>query len=264
MKKIIVISLLLSVLFVASALSQNLWQGHFVKRIEYKRLSQGSLRDNLGGKGTVEKLFFGDFNAPVEFSYLPSDEAACEEPPSGFRIITGASSSSHVLEVKYISNYKDACEGARKRAKEERNRLLLDIPVEVLNSLPRKTFNQIWDYNTSVSKSSYLDRYFEELPKHFRIDTLSFPVGYLFAEKLYKKMVSLIDNFKGGGVPPTIIVDGYSVSFRTVVDEEVWSLNIHMPKDDALKMVDLCKQIITDARTGKYDEPAYISVLNAF
>ena len=74
-------------------------------------------------------------------------------------------------------------------------------------------------------------------------------------------MVSFIDNFKAGGMAPTIS-DGYSVKFRTVVDDEVWSLWIHEPQEIALKMADLCRQIITDGIANKLDESKYITVLD--
>ena len=263
MKIVIFVSLLCG-LFVPYAFSQNTEHGHFVKRIEYNFQSQIYLKNNLNSKGNIEKLFFGDFNALVEFSYLPSNESAFEEPPSGFRTIIDTSSTSYILEIKYISNYAEAEREAEREAKEEQNRLLINLPVEVLNSLPRDIFNQIWDYNRSISnRGSYLKRYFEELPKHFKVEILSFPISDQFAEKLYEKMVSLIDSFRAKGIPPTII-DGYSTTFRTVVDDEVWSLNIHMPQGNALKIADLCRQIITDACAGKLDEKKYIAILNTF
>ncbi|GHT69999.1 hypothetical protein AGMMS50239_37700 [Bacteroidia bacterium] len=73
-------------------------------------------------------------------------------------------------------------------------------------------------------------------------------------------MAALIDNFKAKGVPP-IIMDGYSVTFRTVVEDEVWSLKIHLPRGNALKMSDFCKQIILDADTSKLDETKFIELL---
>ena len=83
------------------------------------------------------------------------------------------------------------------------------------------------------------------------------------AEKLYEKMVFFIDKFKARGVPPGIY-GGYNVVFRNVVDDEVWSLDIHNPKGDALKMANLCRQIITDANANKLDISKYIIVLNTF
>jgi hypothetical protein len=64
-----------------------------------------------------------------------------------------------------------------------------------------------------------------------------------------------------GGNKPVCpeISDGYSVIFRTVADDEAWSLSIHMPKGDVVKMADLCRQIITNAKAKKPDEKKYFS-----
>ena len=106
-------------------------------------------------------------------------------------------------------------------------------------------------------------KYFEELPKLFKIETRSFSINNQFAEELYKKMASFIDNFKAKGTPP-IISDGYSTTFRTVVEDEVWLLWIHNPQGSALKMADLCRRIITDAKENQLDEAKYLSVLDTF
>ena len=74
-------------------------------------------------------------------------------------------------------------------------------------------------------------------------------------------MVFFINNFKSKGIPG-IIMDGYSVTFRTVVDDEVWSLDIHMPAGNAKIMADLCMQIITDAKANQLEESKYLSRLD--
>ena len=226
-KKIVIASFLWW-FFISFAFSQNgehVGGGHFVKRVEYNVLSPSD----------KQRLFFGDFNAAVEFSYLPSSEAALnEELISGFRIVRN---SSNILEVKYISNYKEAYKEAEKK-----------YPI-IAGNITSK-------YNKTALANQH-----EEMSKLYKIETLSFPVSDRFADNLYKKMVSLIDNFKAKGIPP-VIFDGYSVSFRTVVDDEVWSLLIQMPQGDALKMAHLCRQIITNAMDNQLDEEKYITVVN--
>jgi hypothetical protein len=238
--------------FVFSQDKEHVDGGHFVKRIEYNLIARGGKannitfidRYNLLGKGDMEKLFFGDFNAPVEFVFEPSSEY---DPciPSGFRMVKDSLSKSFILEVKYISNYDEASKESDKEARDPRH--MIDLPAEVLDALPRSVFNLIWDYNSNQNR---VKRYFEELPGYFKVESLSFPISDRFAEKLYGKTVSFIDHFKAKGVPPTIL-DGYSVTFRTVVDDEVWSLDVHMPQGNALQLADLCRQIITDAK-AKY------------
>jgi len=184
--------------------------------------------------------------------------------PSGFRIIRDSSDTSFILEVKRISNYREASAKASKEAKKAQKRQVIDIPVRLLDSLPRDVFNQIWGYNSNISNYKvYHKMYFEELPKHFKVEIKSIPISNQFAEKLYKTMVSFIDNFKAKGIP-AYMVDGYSVIFRTVVDDEVWSLGIHMPAGNAKIMANLCMQIITDANANQLEEPKYLSVLNNF
>ena len=91
----------------------------------------------------------------------------------------------------------------------------------------------------------------------------SFAISDQLAEKMYKKMVSLIYNIRAKGTQKTIL-DGYEVTFRTVVEDEVWSLLIHIPTGNADKMFDLCKQICDDADAKKLDEAKYIKILDEF
>lgn len=261
MKRIIV-SCFLCVFFISFVFSRNAGeylQGHFSKTVEYNFMRNGVY--NVKSKGNIEKLFFGDFNAMTEFCYDPSSEVnPCI--PSGFRIVRDSSNRSFILEVKYVLNYREAAKEASKEVKKALERQMIDLPAKLLDSLPRDVFNRIFDYNGKIFKNK-IEMYFEELPKHFKVEIKSIPISDLFAEKLYKKMVSFINNFKAKGTPADM-VDGYSVTFRTVVDDEVWSLGIHMPAGNAKIMADLCRQIITDANANQLEEPKYLSVLNNF
>ena len=67
---------------------------------------------NLNGKGNIEKLFFGDFNAMVEFYYCSPYQGEY-----GFRIIK--KNLLYVLEVKHISNFDEI----REKKSEERLKL---------------------------------------------------------------------------------------------------------------------------------------------
>lgn len=262
--KRIIFACFVCVFSIAFAFSQNAGEhfngGVYSKRIEYNLTMNGA---NLKSKSDIEKLFFGDLNALIEFCYEPSSEInPCV--PSGFRIIRDSLNSSYILEVKRISNYREASEEASKEAKKAQKRQLLDIPVRLLDSLPRNVSNQIWEYNSNISNNKVFPKmYFEELPKHFKVEIKSIPIGNQFAENLYKTMVSFIDNFKAKGVPPTM-VDGYSVSFRTVVADEVWTLGIHMPIGDANILANLCMKIIIDASDDQLEESTYLSVLDNF
>ena len=223
MKKISIISLLL-ILFIPFAFSQYEGHGRFIKRIEY----------NV--QGETKRIFFGDFNAPVEFTYLPSSTAALnKELISGFRIVRD---STNILEIKYISNYKEADEEVKRK-----------YPVKGRNL-------------TTIHNKTALAKQHEEMSKLFKIETVSFPVSDQLAENLHKKMVWLIDNFEADKSLPPLMTGGYSVEFRVVIDYELWSLIIDMPQGNVLKMSDLCRQIITDAITDKMDMKQYIKILD--
>jgi len=238
-KNIFIIGLLLVFFsqFLFSQSKEHINGGQFVKRIEYNLKSQFDSTINLESKGIIGKLFFGDFNAPVEFYYLPSSTSAMyKEIISAFRIVRN---SSNTLEVRYISNYKEAGEEAQKK-----------YPVIGRNL-------------TTEHNKDALAKQHEEMSRLYKIETVSFHISELFAENLYKKIVLLIENFKAKGAPP-LMTGGYGVEFRTVVDDELWSLNIWYPRGDALKMADLCRQIITDAIHNQLDEQSYIYVLDTF
>ena len=232
--------------------------GNYSKRIEYNLTMSGA---NLKSKSDIEKLFFGDFNAMAEFCYDPSSEVnPCI--PSGFRIIRDSSDTYFILEVKHVSNYREAANEASTEVKKTQEGRKIDIPVKLMDSLPRDVFNRIFDHNEYIFKNK-IEMYYEELPKHFKVEIQSIPISDQFAEKLYKMMVSFINNFKAIGIPP-ITLDGYSVSFRAVIADEVWSLGIQMPGGNANTMANLCMKIIIDANADKFEESTYLSVLNNF
>ena len=246
------------------AFSQNV-KGKFNSGISSKRIENNMTFGvgiyNLESKSDIEKLFFGDLNAMIEFCYKPSSEVnPCV--PSGFRIIRDSLNSSYILEVKHISNYREASKEAEKEAEQMHIPQMLNNPVRLLDSLPTDVFNRVWEYIRSISDNNvYRKMYFEVLSKHFKVEIKSTPISNQFAEKLYKMMGSFIDNFTAKGVPG-LSFDGYSVSFRTVVADEVWSLGIHMPRGNAELMTNLCMKIIKDANDDQLDESMNLSVLN--
>jgi len=234
-------------LLVLSAFSQSgdhIKGGEFSKNIEYNLLRLGD-GYNFNSKGDVEKLLFGNFNAHVEFFYEPSFEGA-----SGFRIVRDKLKKSYFLEIKYVSNFEEAKFKASKK-----------YPMRSVSSFdaPKDTVDKIRKQN-----QENIEKYFVEMKKLFKIESRTFSISNQFAEKMHKTMVTIIDTFKARGVPPTIF-DGYSVTFRNVVGDEVWSLRIHIPTGKALKFADFCRKIIDDTlTTGKLDESNYIKSLYEF
>jgi len=251
MKKILIASIF-SGLFISFLFSQTGKQGMYIKRIEpnYYYQSSNDRYNNLNSKDDIEKLFFGDFNASVEFSFLPSNEG--RRPPSGFRILKNSSNTSYMLEVKYISNVEEAYKEASKRHPS------IGLSASEIYSLSDARRIQIRDQNRIAFAKQH-----EEMLILYKIESMTFPVSNQFAEKIHKKMVSFIDNFKVNSIP-VLLLDGYNVVFRNVVGNEVWSLNIHMPQDDAQKWAVFCLQIITDAQANKLDVSKYILVLDTF
>ena len=215
---------------------------------------------NLESKGDRERLFFGYFNAPVEFFYSPSSLRG----PSGFRIVRNSSdSSSYILEVKYIPNYAEATREASRR----------HPPIGVGNPSVEST-EEIRRHNSETFAKQ------EELRfQLFEVETLSFSISQLFFEKLQEKKKTLISTFEEENPLPDSIVfcpifndyvevvvvafGGSAVTFRIVVDDEVWSLWIHMPRNRALEFSNLFRQMIEDAKVGEFDEERYMEVLSA-
>lgn len=209
--------------------------GYYTKTIEYNLL-RPIIGYNYNSKSDVEKLFFGNYNAPVEFFY-GSDGGVF----SGFRIIRDTLKMSYFLEIKYVSNYREAASEASEKA-------------SIAFSMLEKT-SQV-DERTAY--------YFKEMNKLFKVESRSFKISDKFAEKLYNEMVSFIDNFKARGVPP-FINGGYSVTFRTAVDDnELWTLKIHVPTGNAFKFAKICIKLLEEKDSKKLEESTYIKLLDDF
>ncbi len=248
--KIIFILFFLWGVIIPFAFSQNtniLEETRFLKRIE-NNLIQGEY--NLNGKGDVEKLFFGDFNAFVEFTFQPSFGTAL-----GFRIVRNSLNSSYSLELKYVSNYEEANKEASKKYPP------IGLSSSELSSISMADHKQIIAHNRVA-----FARKNEEMRKLFKIETRVYPLSNRLAEKLQQKIVSTITNFEPKAMSNpdvvSIIRDGYSVTFRTVVDNAVlFSLWIQNPNKNILKMAELCKQIMKDAHANRLDEQKYLTTL---
>ena len=225
--------------------SANNNDGNFLKRIEYNR-RVFEFAYNIDSKTDVEKRFWGNFNAPVEFFYSPS----LKEKDSGFRVLKD-SLNTWTLEVKFIMNSEEI----QKKSYEKYS--VRTLSSSEMASMPKDSLDLISALNTEN-----IQKALKEQNKLSNIDSRSFLISNQFAEILYKKMISVIENYKGKGIAP-LIDDGYVVTFRTVVDDEIWSLIIHCPQGGgALKMSNICKQIVADANKSKLDEASYIKLLD--
>jgi hypothetical protein len=213
---------------------------------------------NLESKGDIERLFFGDFNAPVEFFYFPAEEEVGRiSPAAGLRVVRDSLDSSYILEVKYITNFAEVLE-----------------EVERTTSIGGTWWNP-WDgiEERDRRRNELRALQQERRLQLFTVNSLYFPVSQLFAEKLREKAEALISTFEEENPFPenlffcdtmnewiekvTVVFGGYAVTFRTVVDDEVWSLWIHLPQNKALELSNLFRQIIVDAQNGQLDEVRY-------
>ncbi|GHT24258.1 hypothetical protein FACS189430_08860 [Bacteroidia bacterium] len=259
-KKIIFLVLVVTILKGQMALSQNtehhVGGGHFTKRIEYNVNVKGTQgfdnSYNLNSKSILDRILFGSINSPVEFVFEDSPEG--DDEVLALRIAKNFPTGSYQLEIMQISDIQKM-DNAINFISTKVNKI--DIPSEFFKTISMEGRDMILEHNREVNRIKLSD----DLYKPYRPKSKKFNIKNEFAEKLHDKMAALISNFEAKGVPP-IISDGYSVTFRTVVDDEVWSLWIHMPKGDALKMSDFCRQIIKDVETNNFNESKYIELLD--
>ena len=228
---------------------EHLSGGNFEKRVE-NNLELIENVYNLRSKGEIELMLLGDFNAPIEFFY----DSHSSSVPSCFRILRDSSDISYMIEIKRIINFWDVYYILSDV------KSIIYVPVNMISSFPKDIREQILDHGNN--RYMY-KKYFIELPDYFMVETRSYPVSDQFAEKLYKSMVLFIDNFRAKKTS-LFAISGDAVKFRTVVDGELWSLWIHAPGGNVVKMSDLCRQIITDGLANEFDEEKYISVLSSF
>jgi hypothetical protein len=253
MSKILLLSFLIFDIMVCFSQNTEPVNGRkFLKRVENNFINNAQLIFddgkvsgfyNFDSKTDMEKLFFGDFNASLDFFVRPSFEGAY-----GFRIVQD-SLDNYLLETKRISNWG-------KIEKElESDFPLKGIPGERISTVPGQEIDANAEYNREIHAKRN-----EERLKSYEIATQSFPVTQEFANKLQDAVSAAIHNFKEKGRPEGIN-GGYTVTFRCVVEDELWTLTVRMPNGYIGKLTDICKLIIKDAETNDLDESKYIPVL---
>jgi hypothetical protein len=214
----------------------------FLKRIEYNIHSSGIY--NVAGKTETEKLFFGDFNAMIEFCILPSFEGAY-----GFRVFKD-SSNNYIIENKRIANWDTV-----------RTQLSKEFPSISINGYQESSMTKEEKDKIAAHNMEMFDKQHKECYHRYEIVNQSVPVSNLFVEKLYKTIMTTIDNFTGKGKPRGIM-DGYRAIFRCVVEDEVWTFNIRCPSGKIEQLTNICQQIIKDMETNHVNESEYVELLN--
>ena len=210
--------------------------------------------DNIESKSPLEKVLFGNTNAKVEFVVEPSFEGAY-----GIRVIKDSSETSSSLEVKRIINWKEV-EKQMQKAFPVKGYTIQELNAKIAE---REKMSEE-ERELSILKSRIRNEKREkESLKRYQVQTFIIPISDLFAEKLYAKFVSFIDDFKAKELEPNLLMgDGETTVFRCIVDQEIWTLSIPFKTEEkARELSDLCKQIVEDAEAGRFDESTYIGSL---
>lgn len=210
--------------------------------------------DNIESKSPLEKVLFGNTNAKVEFVVEPSFEGAY-----GIRVIKDSSETSSSLEVKRIINWKEV-EKQMQKAFPVKGYTIQELNAKIAE---REKMSEE-ERELSILKSRIRNEKREkESLKRYQVQTFIIPISDLFAEKLYAKFVSFIDDFKAKELEPDLLMgDGETTVFRCIVDQEIWTLSIPFKTEEkARELSDLCKQIVEDAEAGRFDESKYIGSL---
>ncbi len=222
--------------------------GRYLKRVEniyanHHRiiLSNGTTTGvpSLDSKQRVDRRFFGDFNAKVEYFFDPSFY-----PAQGLRIYRDSLDSSYLLEIKTIADYKKVNEQV------DAEFPLLDASI----ALPKEQLEKNVQHNRAM-----LTKQWNEQAKRYRIDSKIVTISDSFAEKVYTKTATTIDTFTQVG-PPAQASDGYQVTFRCIVNSELWTFTQHVPEGEIEALSNLFREIIADVQADSFDEAKYLNL----
>ena len=251
------------VLFLSSFALQFLSAGEpfmFVKRVENNIdrcnleniLPDGSVEVlyNLGSKSDLERLFFDRFNAPVEFFFRPDPGMNDPRDVAGLRILKDTADNSYRLEVKRIANLKDVDDELDKEYP-----YVCFRAEDVTPELPYSEIRRHIEHNDSMDTKRRQERM-----KRYRVETKSFRIGQQLADALYDRITDMIEHFDSR-------YEGryaaYSVTFRCVVGNEVWTLFFRdVPQGETLALSDLCMRVLRDAKTDDWAEAEYLNLLS--
>jgi hypothetical protein len=229
--------------------------GRFVKKTEHSNFRNGAY--NFESKSGVEKLFFGDFNAPVEFFVAPSFESAY-----GFRIVRDSVRAAYFLEEKHIINYDEVA------AQLSGKYPSIEFPAALYSTSAseEEKGQAAQQYNAAMRVKQE-----EAKIKRYEVYAQSFPINNSLADELYAKVAATVDNFSEEREPPAtvdgyivvrLIIDGSCVTFRYVVEDEVRALTVQEPEGELGRLTDICNRIVKDAKANWLNEQEYITLLN--
>lgn len=233
--------------------------GKYLKTIEYNVLHVGVTEDgnryNLEHKSLIDRLFFGTKNSFVEFVFEDSPEGSNEA--TAFRIIKKPQDNSYELEVMRLQNMLDVYNKRLMFMVSDKTTPIF-TPFWLSNAVSYETRSRISEHN----KRAKLLKNSDDLYKPYRPEPLKFQISKELAEKIHEKTSMLIENFRGIGIPLNI-TDCFVITFRCVVNDELWTLSVHCPLEGkSLQFSDLFRQIITDSFDKKIDETKYLNLLD--
>lgn len=252
MKKItlaLIISLFLTSLAFAQK-SEVIQSARYSKTIESNRTAAGMY--NLDSKSDNERLLFGDFNAPVEFLFVPSFDGI-----SGWRIYRDSLDKGYLLEVKRVTNWEEVND---------------QLNAEFPSDREVRTITQAqWEEQKKQMKESR-ERRREEWLRRQKVRTESVPISDTLAERLKAAITGAIGRAQpvekkssksGDDIKIVkIIKDGDEAVFRCIAGDKLWTLKYHVPEGDFKALSDLFRQMIADVEAGTFDEAKYIGALN--
>ena len=216
----------------------------YTKTIEPNRLDSS---DSVVSKTGLDRRFFGDFNARLEYLLEPPFK-----PTIGLRIFKMPRDTSFVLEVKRVANYNEVNEQLRKEFP------TLSTRMEEMDRLPKAEQQQRLAHNESVYRRQWVER-----PKRYKIEAITVPISETLTNGLYDKTTKLLRAALLVGKSPYTIFDGEIMTYRCVVDDnELWTLRYHVPEGEYKALSDLFRRMIADVEAGTFDEAKYIGALN--
>jgi len=213
-------------------------------------------RPNLKSKDVLQRKFFPDNNGIVEFFEVPSFR-----PELGFRIVK-KDDSRYVLEIKQIGNWQEI----KIRLDEE---YPLQIPSKTIPKEKRDEMNRVYKENTqrrSVAQREMINEYW--------IVTKDINISEAFSNEIYNAFVILIGNYKSKDndyviqpdgskmIISRVQFDGSQMTFRCVVENELWSFTIGKAFNKIDKLTEICNEIMQEGtRSNNLDERKYIKQL---
>lgn len=247
MKTILPITTLLAMLSVLATSAQDLKDikpdstVRYTKSVEPNRIHAA---DSLNNRKGLERLFSGDFNARLEFFFNPSFG-----PALGFRLFKTPNDTSVVAEIKWVFNYKEVNKQLNEEFPTKGYR-----PDDIISE---EEHDRMATHNREMYEQTVKERL-----KRYKTKSTRIPISNTLADELYTKTLSLIDSAQWVGKSPFTIFDGERAIFRCVVnDNELRTLNYHVPEGDAKKLSDLFLLMIADAEANKFDQAKYLESL---